>query len=1044
MPRGRRTNGKAARSSTRTWLRIAFAVALLGTVGAVQLTHAPAARADVQTGGQDLLRTDWDSAEPNLSASTVTSSNFGQLFATQLNGQIYAQPLVVGGTVLVSTENNWAYGLNAVTGAITWSRQLGPPWPASTISCGDLVPNLGSTSTGVLDPTTNTYYLTTKVNDGPDATRPDWYLHALDAATGNERAGWPTKIIGTPANDPSHPFLAETVNQRPALLLLDGSIYMAFGSQCDLGNYVGIVAGVNLTTQAISMWSDEVGPSSTQAGIWQSGGGIVSDGAGRMFVVTGNGVTAPDGPGNRPPQQLSESVVRLAVDGSGALFAQDFFAPYNAATLDLNDQDLASGAPVGLPSQYFGTTALPHLMVEIGKEGKLYLLNRDDLGGKAQGPNGTDAVIQELGPLHGVWGHPAVYGGEGGYLYITQNDSNLLAFKYGLDGQGNPSLTLAGNTTETFGFTSGSPIITSDGTTPGSAVLWVTNVDGAAGSNGRLCAYNAVPSNNHLTLLRCFPIGTGVKFPTAASANGRVYTGTRDGVLFGFGQPVTAALNLPQTEFGQVTVGQSGTATVTATAVRAVTITALGTTGPFTVTDPPPALPVSLAAGDKLDVPVTFSPTAPGSINGTLNITLTDAGQTDQLGATLHGTAIKPGFTATPPTLTFADVPVGDSVSLSASFTNTGGSDETVQSVGTPGSPFTVTGLPGVGTVIAPGQAVNVSVTYTPTSTGSVTSAVSVVGPDGTGTVSLVANAVTGVKQLSISPSSLTFGSIPVGLTSTQTITVTNSGNLNVTITKAAPPSLPYVVNTPLPEGLVMSPGDSVAVQVTFAPSAAGTFDNSYVISSDDGAGAHTISVSGTGVTPTGGRPLPSIVGGGGWVFNGSAAMSGSDLVLTPAVAATGGSAVYSTPVPGAGLRASFTAQIGGGNGADGMTFALLDAATNTPHSLGQFGGGLGFSGLTGIAVTLDTYQGGSDPSNNFIGLTKGTLDANGNLTYLATSTNIPNLRSGTHAIIVVTTTTNVTVSIDGVQVISTAVSLPGSVYPAFTGSTGGAYDQHV
>jgi len=235
-------------------------------------------------------------------------------------------------------------------------------------------------------------------------------------STGASRAGWPVKIVGTPANDPAHPFVPFDVNQRAGLLLMNGTVYMAFGSHCDYGFYVGVVAGVNTTTQAISMWSDEVGASSKWAGIWQGGGGIVSDGPGRIFVSTGNGVTPPDGPGGNPPQQLSQSVIRLGVAADGTISAQDFFAPFNAANLDLHDQDLGSGGPVALPSQYFGTSAVPNLMVEIGKEGKLYVLDRDHLGGKNQMPGGGDGVVQVLGPYQGVWGHPAAYGGEGGYL----------------------------------------------------------------------------------------------------------------------------------------------------------------------------------------------------------------------------------------------------------------------------------------------------------------------------------------------------------------------------------------------------------------------------------------------------------------------------------------------------------------------------------------------------------------------------------------------------------------------------------------------------
>lgn len=1042
MPRrvlGRHTR-PAGSLRRRTQVGVAIAV-VLAAIGGFVVRGAFNALADLQTAGVDNYRTGWDHNEPNLAPSTVSGSNFGQLFATKVDGQVYAQPLVIGSTVVVATENDMVYGIDAVSGTVKWSDNFGPTWPAATIGCADLTPNLGSTSTGVYDPSSNTVYLTTKVNNGVDALHPNWYLHAVDAGTGAERSGWPVKILGTPANDPNHPFSPYDVNQRPGLLLMDGVVYMAFGSQCDYGTYVGWVAGVNLSTHAINMWSDEVGVSSHMAGIWQGGGGLVSDGSGRIFVSTGNGVTAPNAAGTTPPQQLSQSVVRLGVAADGVISAKDFFSPANAATLDQNDQDLGSGGPIALPSPYFGTSAVPNLMVEVGKEGRLFLLNRDNLGGKAQGTGGTDSVVQSLGPYKGLWGHPAAYGGEGGYVYYTQNASSLLAFKYGTDGTGKPALSLAGNSAETYGYTSGSPLVTSDGTTAGSGVVWVVGVDGPTGANGRLCAYNAVPANNRMNLLRCFPIGTGVKFATPAASAGRVYVGTRDGYLYGFGQPVTAALNLPQTSFGNVLVSQTGQATVTATATRTVTVTAVTTTAPFAVATQP-ALPVTLNAGQTLSVPVSFAPTAPGSTTGTLSFAATDGSSTITLGGALQGVGVRPGFTGSPAQLDFGDIAVGATETLSVGFTNTGTADETITSVTSPAAPFTASGMPATSTVVAPGQSVNVAITFTPTATGSVSSSVSVGGPDGTGTVVLKGNGVTGHAQLSVSPAALSFGSIPVGLTATQTLTVSNTGNLNVTVTKAAPPALPFVVNTPLPEGQVLTPGDSLQVLVTFAPTATGAVTGHYTISSNDGQGSHDVAISGTGVDPAGGKPLPAL-GAGGWVFNGSAAMSGTDLVLTTATSNQDGSAVFSSPVASSGLKASFTASIGGGNGADGLTFAMLDAASATPTSLGAGGGGLGVLGLHGVAVTLDTFKGGNDPSSNFVGLSAGT--ANGALSYVATATNVPNLRTGTHTVGVAVSGTTVSVTLDGTSIISAAVAgLPASVLPAFTGSTGGSNDRHA
>src|SRR4051794_17039431 len=546
----------------------------------------------------------------------------------------------------------------------------------------------------------------------------------------------------------------------------------------------------------------------------------------------------------------------------------------------------------------------------------------------------------------------------------------MLGFKYGVDGSNRPTLSLAGNSSESFRYSSGSPIVTSDGTTPGTAVVWATNVDGPSGANGRLCAYGAVPADGHLTLLRSFPIGPGANFSTPASSEGGVYTGPRDAFVSGCGHPTPAALQTTQTPFGDVLVSQTGTATVTATATRTVTVTAVSTTGlPFGATVP--ALPVTLTAGQTISVPVSFSPISPGSFTGALRFSIIEAGVSETLGAGLQGNAIKPGLIAAPATLDFGDVAVGTDKYLTVNVTNTGTTDETITAVTGPAAPFTAAGLPTVGTVVRPGQSVGVSVTYRPEAAGTDMSSITVTGPQGDATARLTGTGAIGLAQLSITPESLSFGAVPVGGSATRTLAVANSGNLPVTITKAAPPALPFVVNTPLPEGLVLNPEDTAHVDVTFAPTGSGSFGNTYVISSDDGHGAHSIPVVGTAAGLPGGTPLPPI-SQGGWFVNGSAQISGTTVVLTPNAAGLAGSAVYSTPVPSDGLTASFTAQIGGGSGGDGMTFALLSASGNNSRSLGGGGGGLGVAGLPGVAIALDTFGSGADPSNNFVGISAG------------------------------------------------------------------------
>jgi hypothetical protein len=991
------------------------------------------ALADETTVSTDTMRDAWDQNEPGLSPAQVTASNFGQLWSTAVDGQVYAQPVVVGNNVIVATENNNVYSLNAVTGAVNWSANLGPAWPVSTIGCGDLTPNIGVTSSPVYDPSTGTVYLTAKTNDGADAAHPHWYMHALNASTGAELSGWPVTIAGVAPNNPNDAFGPEYQMQRAGLLLMGGNVYAGFGSHCDYGTYEGWVAGVNTSTRALHLWDDESGTNTHGAGIWQAGGGLVSDGPGRIILSTGNGLDPPVGAGNSNPVTLGESVVRLAVGSDGSLSTADFFSPANANVLDSNDQDFGSGGPVALPDS-FGNAAYPHLLVNAGKDGRVFLLNRDNLGGRGQGSGGGDNVIGVTGPIEGVWGHPAVWGGDGGYVYLIGSGGPLRALKIGTTAAGVPALSLAGNSSATFGYTSGSPVVTSSGTTSGSALVWAVSTSGGNGVNGTLVAYAAAPVNGVLQLVRSFPIGTASKFSVPATDGGRVFVGTRDGHVLAFGQPVGAALTAPPVSFGSVSVGATASANVTLTATRTVTVSAASATAPFSAA--PTGLPVTLTTGQQLTVPVTFKPTAAGSVTSPLTLT-TDSGN---VAIDLNGTGVVPGFSAAS-TLAFGTVAVGLTKTLTVSFTNSGTTAETVSAVTAPNAPFTASSLPAVGTSVAPGVSIAVPITYTPTTPGNDTGTITVAGPDGTATVTLTGTAVTGTATLAITPASLNFGSVAIGKTASLTFTIANTGNLPLTITKAAPPTAPFNVATPISEGLSLSPGTSLTTTVTFTPTAATSYSGSYLISSDTGQGQMTLPITGSGAVA-----LPAL-GGSGWTLNGSAVMSGSSLVLTPALNQQAGTSFYSTAVPTAGLHATFTAQIGGGTGADGMCLAILDASKATPAMVGTAGGGLAISGLPGDGVCLQTSQNAGAPSANFVGITNdiglgGKPDV---LTYLATSTNIAPLRAGTHVVDVQENSAgNLVVTVDGTQVLSYAAALPANALVGFTGATGGLNDVHT
>ena len=519
----------------------AGAMVLVAGLGVATGSHSVrVAHADEPMLSADMLRTGWDSNEPALSPAAVTAPGFGLRFSTAVSGEVTAQPLVVGRMVIVATQSDDAYGIDRVTGAIKWMRSFGPAWPTSVIGCHDLVQS-GVTGTPVFDPATGTVYLMAKVNDGPKPTAPHWKLHAMDAQTGTERSGYPVVISGAATNSRSRVFNPFTANQRTGLLLTGGEIFAGFASYCDIGPYVGWVAGIKTRTRAVKLWTTEATSSRGEAGVWQSGGGLVSDGPGRIFFSTGNGLAPPVGPGHRPPPTRSESVVHLLVHADGSMNATDFFAPCNAPTLDKNDTDLGSAGPVALPTGPFGTRTHPHLLVQTGKDGRMFLLDRDNLGGRCQGPRKTDSALTISSHNGGVWGHPAVWGGDGGHIYTVPVSAPMRAFKYATT-----KLTLEGKSSGSFGYTSGSPVVTSTGTTTGSALVWVIYSSGGSGLHGRLQAYDALPGAGALRMRWSAPVGTVSKFSSPATDGGQVFVGTRDGHLLEFGTP-TGLRTIPAT-----------------------------------------------------------------------------------------------------------------------------------------------------------------------------------------------------------------------------------------------------------------------------------------------------------------------------------------------------------------------------------------------------------------------------------------------------------------------------------------------------------------
>ena len=871
--RGARGSNGRRRGVTRT-LSLVLVVALLGGIMATVTGGLSAGRAgaDMTTNNGDNARDGWYPDEPNLAPASITSGDFGQLFSTQLNGAVYGQPLYDNGVLIVTTENDYIYGLDPVSGAILWQRTVGTAFnEGSQEGCGDLLVS-GVTATPVIDTSTGIVYFTDKQyvsgNSGPG----QYWLHAVNPQTGTEEPNFPVLYQGPADNDPTQSFNAYYQDQRPGLLLLNGVIYAAFGSTCDYGTYEGWVIGVNTGGTITTRWSDEEGQGQTaQGGIWQSGSGIMSDGPGTMVVITSNGASASSPtPGNTPPQALGQSVVRLNVQPNGQLKPTDFFTPTNATQLSTIDADFGSGGAVELPPVTFSTSKYPELIAAIGKEGYMYLLNAKNLGGDGQGANGGNNDVARIGPIGGVWGKTAVWPGNGGYAYVVTaaqggGPGALQALAWGTDASGNPNLSQVATSSDAFGYGSSAPAVTSNGTQSGSATLWTVwsasdDPEGApGGSESQLRAYNPVPVNGTMQEIWSAPIGVASKFLTPSFENGRVYVGNINGQLFGFGAPVPQPVSVTPTSFPTTPVGQSVTQNLTVTSSSAVTVTGITSDdADFAVGTPSATLPISLPSGGSLTVPVTFSPTKALPEAAVLTVTLSGGALSQQtIGLSGSGEYATGHPLMTPTTIDFGNVALNSQAqSESAVLSNNGAQPFTITGALLPSAPYSATNLPKAGTTVAPGATLSIPVTFTPDVVGNTIDSLTIETNDGNATLDLTGG--TGYPPaLVVGPQTIDFGSVPVGTTEQRTFTISNTGSTAAAVTLSKPPvtAAGFAAVSALPEDTTIAAGATVTETVSFTPPQTGAATDAWIIDSTDGLGKRTVTFVGTGASP----PAPAV-----------------------------------------------------------------------------------------------------------------------------------------------------------------------------------------
>ena len=514
---------------SRSWARLALWLTFLPSLGV-----GPAlAQVSVLTQHNNNSRTGANLNETILTTANVNVSTFGKVFSMPVDGFVYAQPLYLHNVSLpnlgthnvlfVATAHDSVYAFDADTGAQLWKVSLGTPVPNSVIKGTNILVEVGIISTPVIDPSTNTLYAIAKTYENSVQI---FRLHALDVLTGAEKLGGPIQITarypgsGVPNDGAGHVlFVAAMENQRAALTLVNGVIYVAFASHEDRNPYHGWVLAYSAANlQQLATYNDT--PNSLQGGIWMSGQGLVADSNNNVYLITGNSGYSTD----TAVGDYGESFLKLGLSGN-ALSVLDFFKANNYHALNVSDVDLGAGGPVAIPGTAY--------IAGGGKQGLLYLVNTNDMG---QLQPTSDRVVQEFQADNGLWGSPVFWNNPSApTLYLWGIDDSLKAFTYNFStGKFNTTPASASSVkTPSGNDPCGALSISSNQTAAGSGIVWATiplaDPDQAT-VQGKLYAFDATNVSKELwdsgQNITRDSYGNFAKFCSPTVVNGKVYVAT--------------------------------------------------------------------------------------------------------------------------------------------------------------------------------------------------------------------------------------------------------------------------------------------------------------------------------------------------------------------------------------------------------------------------------------------------------------------------------------------------------------------------------------
>jgi outer membrane protein assembly factor BamB len=496
--------------------------------------------AGVFTDHNDNARTGQNTQEIALSPANVNWTHFGKLLSVPVVGNVYAQPLYVSnlnfsGTihnvVYVATEHDSLYAIDADNGTILWQLNLIPSGASSGVSsdvaCTGFGQEIGITGTPVIDPASGTIYLVTVTKEnGAYVQR----LHAIDLINHSEKFGGPVAIqasvTGTGSGSIGGVLSFDPMweLQRPGLLLQNGQVSIGWAGYCEGGPYHGWLIAYNAANLTQQVGAFSTTPNGPQGGIWMGAGGLVGDANFNTYFGTGNG----DFDGKT---EFGDSILKLGPPSNDSFPVADWFTPFDQAFLDVNDVDLGSGGVLLLPDLPAGSPH-QHLLVEAGKEGTIYLVDRDNMG-KYCPPTCTNSdpqIVQELQKvlLNPLLGTPAYWNGK---LYFAPASQPVLAFSFNSGGSGLLSTSpIATGSSDVSGIGS-SLVVSANGNT--NAIVWGLDNSNAVGSSccQVLHAYDAnslnelynssqAPNNRDAS-------GLALHFNEPTIANGKVYVGAQ-------------------------------------------------------------------------------------------------------------------------------------------------------------------------------------------------------------------------------------------------------------------------------------------------------------------------------------------------------------------------------------------------------------------------------------------------------------------------------------------------------------------------------------